>query len=168
MIKDMGCGFQFVTMIREPISRTLSHVAFIWQLWPATKKKYDNIQKMLQLQIYSDHQIQFMYYNIRRCAFDDDQVKECKNVTQETLRKTLKLMENFDVIGILERYNDFVFKILQVTGLEIAENEFSQSIYHRKRNYNKQRITNIDANTLKDIIQTNSYDSMMYYRLSQQ
>eukprot|EP01084_Bolivina_argentea_P289093 496326_1 len=101
VINDMGCGFQLVTMIREPISKSLSDVAFSWQLWPKMQEKYDSVWKMLQLEGYRGTQLRFLYYGTTGCGLEykDEEVKKCKiDVTQETLRETLKLMENIDII----------------------------------------------------------------------
>ena len=152
--KDMNCSCLFITLIREPIHRKLSEFS---------QNGIYNETKMINI-LNKDKIFHLNYLIGYLNGIKNAKLINSKNET--ILHYTLKLINNFDIIGFNEKYNDFLLKIYKFTNIIPYDpiNEFNKSIYQTRKNWRKKH-ENMSNKLINTLINKLLWDFKLYYIL---
>lgn len=151
------------TLLREPVDRIISHYYFAKE----NKSHYLNsaiIDNNMSLEEYSTSGLSGElqnWYTLHFSGFTLSQLKENPNLGLE--KAFNNLTTNYDIVGVLDKFNDFI--------KQLTEKAYLSKEYNNKRvNITKEKLSrdDIPISTIKTIEEVNYLDIELYNALNKQ
>lgn len=147
----------YITMLREPIDRTISFFYFVRQ--DPKHYHYDFIKtRNLSLEEYLESKISIMMDNTQvrliSGVWDEPRHGECTTETLEEAKRNLR--ENFAVVGLTERFDESLLLLKKAFGWH--------DIYYIRQNVtsNRPKKSELSPSTLRTLEKHNQLDMELY------
>ncbi|MDT8445012.1 MAG: sulfotransferase family 2 domain-containing protein [Desulfuromonadales bacterium] len=149
-----------VTVLREPIDRIVSHYFFAQRdrnhyLYPKIHEQKLSLAKYVSSGISGELQ------NWYTTHFSGMNLMELSKEPERALEMAMyNLTSQYDLVGVLEKYEDFIDKLRKISGLKVA---------YPKRRFNvthgRPQLDSLDEATIEIIKQFNQLDISLYERI---
>ena len=158
IVEERGCVFHKTTILRDPLDRFISSINY-------NKTPLDRVDEVMKVKrnflsrYFLFGTCGYQWGSELKCRNSLDFIKSIPNMTERDVKELKKIITDFDSIGFLDRFDEYLENIRDVTGWkDDAVNLGNNEKVHKSNDYFQ-----LTSNMLKIFLDVNQEDYVFYY-----
>ena len=158
IVEERGCVFHTTTILRDPLDRFISSINY-------NKTPLDRVYEVMKVEknflsrYFLFGTCGYQWGNELKCKNSLNFIKSIPNMTERDVKELMKIIADFDSIGFLDNYDEYLENIRNVTGWkdDVVTRENNEKV-HKSKDYFQ-----LTSNILKTFLDLNQEDYVFYY-----
>ena len=161
-VENKGCAFHKTTILRDPLDRFVSSVNFL-------HTPLDYVDEFMKLK----RNLLSRYFLFGYCGYEKkelkcnngrDLIRTLPNLNEKYVAEMMEMLSEFDSIGFLDRYDEYLESIKFITGWKDDQtNQVNDKKVHKSQEY-----LQLTSRMLKNFLNMNQEDYLFYYYMKNQ